>query len=167
MQDKLRLLLFEECNRKCSGCCNNDLELKNIQICTNYTPYRLVMLTGGEPMLYPDVVRSAIKEIREQSNAKIYLYTAMTDGLDEILPLIDGLTLTLHVPQDKMNLKWFELTSKNLSDLAQRGSLRLNIFKEAGSMPDVSDIWKVKSDMVWIPNCPLPAGEALMRYQKK
>lgn len=166
MKDKLRLLLFEECNRKCPGCCNNDWDLKNLEVCTDFSPYRLVMLTGGEPMLHPDVIRSAVKDIRAQSDAKIYLYTAMTDGLDEILPIIDGLTLTLHNPKDKMNLRWFELSSKNLIDLSQRGSLRLNIFREAGKMPDVSDIWKVKSDMVWIPDCPLPTGEVLMRYHK-
>jgi len=164
--DKLRLLLFEECNRKCPGCCNNDWDLKSLPVCTDFAPYRLVMLTGGEPMLHPDIVREAILKIRAQSDTKIYLYTAMTKGLDEILPLIDGLTLTLHNHMDKMELRWFELTSKNLGDLAQRGSLRLNIFKEAGVMYDVSSIWKVKSDMVWIPDCPLPDGEVLMRYKE-
>lgn len=164
--DKLRLLLFEECHRGCPGCCNKDYDLQNLPICTDYTPYRTIMLTGGEPMLHPDIICSAVGEIRKQTNAKIYLYTAMTDGLDDILPIIDGLTLTLHSPQDKVDLERFESTSKHLYDMSQRGTLRLNVFREVGDIHGISQVWRVKPDMVWIPNCPLPDGEVFMRYNK-
>lgn len=90
------------------------------------------MLTGGEPMLRPDVIRSAVSDIRAQTDAPVYLYTAMTHGLDDILPIIDGLTLTIHE-------------------------------EEAGDVP-CSNAWKVKSNMHWIKDCPLPDGEVLMRY---
>ena len=51
--DKLRLLLFEECNRSCPGCCNRDWDLQPLPVCYDLPPYRIILLTGGEPMLYP------------------------------------------------------------------------------------------------------------------
>ncbi len=72
---KLRLLLFEECRRNCPGCCNWDWDLKALPACRDYTPYRLIMLTRGEPMLHPEVIRSDVAAIRAQTDAPIYLYT--------------------------------------------------------------------------------------------
>lgn len=163
MRDKLRLLLFEECNRNCEGCCNKDWDLQSVPTCDDYSPYRLIMLTGGEPMLRPDVIRSAVSDIRAQTDAPIYLYTAMTHGLDDILPIIDGLTLTIHEADDVPNFVAFEKNAQNLASLAERGSLRLNVFEEAGNVP-CGNAWKVKSNMHWIKDCPLPNGEVLMRY---
>lgn len=74
-KDKLRLLLLDDCNRNCPGCCNRDWDLQALPLCQDYTPYRLIMLTGGEPMLYPEIIREAIAAIRRQTNVPIYLYT--------------------------------------------------------------------------------------------
>ena len=158
--DKLRLLLFEECDRDCPGCCNRDWDLQSLPICEDFTPYRLVMLTGGEPMLHPEIIRSAAADIRRQTSAPIYLYTAMTQGLDELLPLLDGVTLTLHTPSDYLPFWRFDQSAQNLYGK----SLRLNIFEEVGPVI-CSERWQVKDHMVWVPNCPLPAGEVLMRYR--
>ena len=158
--DKLRLLLFEECNRSCPGCCNWDWDLHALPICRDFTPYRVIMLTGGEPMLHPEIIRSAVEEIRGQTQAPICLYTAMTQGLDELLPLLDGVTLTLHTPNDYLPFWRFEQSARNLDGK----SLRLNIFEEVGPVA-CSTRWQVKDHMKWIPNCPLPKGEVLMRYR--
>ena len=48
MDMKLRLVLFEACDRCCPGCCNHDWDLKNLPVCTDYTPYEMIMLTGGQ-----------------------------------------------------------------------------------------------------------------------
>lgn len=93
-KDKLRLLLFDDCNRNCPGCCNRDWDLQALPLCQDYTPYRLIMLTGGEPMLYPEIIREAIAAIRRQTNVPIYLYTAMPEQLDALMPLLDGVTVS-------------------------------------------------------------------------
>lgn len=158
--DKLRLMLFEECDRSCPGCCNLDWDIQSLPVCRDFTPYQTIMLTGGEPMLHPEIVRAAVAEIRGQTKAPIYLYTAMTQGLDELMPLLDGVTLTLHDPSDIQPFWLFDQTARNLHGK----SLRLNIFEEVGAVVS-SERWKVKDHMKWIPNCPLPKGEVLMRYR--
>ena len=158
--DKLRLLLFEECGRNCPGCCNRDWDLQALPVCQDFTPYQIIMLTGGEPMLHPEIIHSAVTEIRRQTKAPIYLYTAMTQGLDELMPLLDGVTLTLHTPDDYLPFWRFDQSARNLDGK----SLRLNIFEEVGPVA-CSTKWQVKDHMKWIPDCPLPDGEVLMRYR--
>jgi molybdenum cofactor biosynthesis enzyme MoaA len=51
---KLRLLVTERCARSCSGCCNHDWDLAALPTCESYAGYDEVLLTGGEPMLYPE-----------------------------------------------------------------------------------------------------------------
>ena len=157
---KLRLVLFEACDRSCPGCCNHDWDLKNLPMCTDYTPYEMIMLTGGEPMLHPEIIRQAVKKIRAQTDAPIYLYTAKVEDLDDILPILDGVTVTLHEPGDLPAFQRFLAAARNL----EGRSLRLNVFREAGPLPLPVPGWTVKENMEWIPNCPLPDGEVLMRY---
>ena len=159
-KDKLRLLLFDDCNRNCPGCCNRDWDLQALPLCQDYTPYRLIMLTGGEPMLYPEIIREAIAAIRRQTNVPIYLYTAMPEQLDALMPLLDGVTVTLHTPEDIPVFQSFDRTAQNLTGK----SLRLNVFDEVGTVICRPE-WQVKDHMRWIPNCPLPEGEGLMRDQ--
>lgn len=157
---KLRLLLFEECNRSCPGCCNRDWDLVHLPICSDYTPFECVMLTGGEPMLHPEIIRDAVQTIRAQTSIPIYLYTAVVEGLDELLPILDGVTVTLHTREDVAPFCAFEQAAQNL----EGKSLRLNMFREAGPLPYPPARWMRKEDMEWIPNCPLPDGEVMMRY---
>ena len=135
--EKLRLLLFEECDRDCPGCCNRDWDLRSLPVCRDFTPYQVIMLTGGEPMLHPEIIREAVAEIRAQTQAPIYLYTG------DCLPF------------------WrFDQSTQSLDGK----SLRLNIFEEVGPVAS-SERWQVKDHMAWIPNCPLPQGEVLMRFR--
>ncbi len=157
---KLRLLLFEECRRSCPGCCNRDWDFKALPACRDYTPYRLIMLTGGEPMLHPEVVRSAVAAIRAQTDAPIYLYTAMVEGLDDLLPILDGVTVTLHEAADVAPFEQFVRTAKNLAGK----SLRLTVFEAVGDGAWPAG-WQLKDRIQWIPNGPLPDGEVLMRYE--
>ena len=34
--EKLRLLLFEECDRDCPGCCNRDWDLRSLPVCRDF-----------------------------------------------------------------------------------------------------------------------------------
>ena len=51
-------------------------------------------------MLYPEIIREAIAAIRRQTNVPIYLYTAMPEQLDALMPLLDGVTAVsyTHLP---------------------------------------------------------------------
>ncbi len=161
----LRLLITEDCDRACAGCCNKDWDLQALPVATDFSGYELIMLTGGEPVLYPEKLKAVTEEIRRQNeNAKIVLYTANTTSFlwQEILDMVDGITLTIHENSDVENFEEFLLDWHFEKGL----SLRLNVFKgidlNAGS--DLS-AWKIKDNIEWIEDCPLPTNEVLMRYE--
>ena len=124
------------------------------------------MLTGGEPMLKPDLVKEIIKKIRASSDAKLYMYTADCSKIEfyDILELLDGVTLTLHEPKDiKAFLKLNMILNSNDGFYFEK-SLKLNIFKEVQLLKGIDlKMWKVKDNMVWIKDCPLPKDEVFMR----
>jgi hypothetical protein len=165
---KLRLLLWSDCDRSCAGCCNRDWDLTKIPHCLDYTPYSTIMLTGGEPMLRPSVLRALISVLRDITSAKLILYTARTQPPDQLLDItaiMDGLTLTLHTQSDVVPFQVFH--SMLMNTLTSGLSLRLNVF--AGlSLPADLDLsaWQLKTGMTWIPNCPLPEGEVLMQLPR-
>lgn len=160
---KLRLLLFAECERNCSGCCNNDWDLSGLPQVTNYTGYDEILLTGGEPLLHPNIVKRTIKCIRKGTTSPIYLYTAtnnVTAFLD-ILRYVDGICLTLHKQYDVL---YFKILNKILIKLdTSDKSLRLNVFHNIILGDINTSKWIVKSDIQWIKNCPLPKDEIFMR----
>jgi hypothetical protein len=163
--------MFEACNRNCEGCCNKDWDLAGLPECQGYAGYSLIMLTGGEPMLRPFLVRSTIKDIRKQNpDAKVYMYTAKLDDIPEllsILDVLDGLCVTLHEQGDVEPFR-----TLNYILLAQTGrragkSLRLNVFRPVDVGDTDTSAWKVKDDITWIKDCPLPTDEVLMRLPKE
>lgn len=165
---KLRLLLFEECNRSCEGCCNKQFNLSILPVVTAYEPYDMVMLTGGEPMLNPQLVIDTCREIGDTSDAKIVLYTARVTRKYELMTILlqylDGLTLTLHEQRDvKPFIQLNELVQDMTLDVWRSKSLRLNVFKGVDLTGVNIAAWNVKADMQWIEDCPLPDGEVLMR----
>lgn len=160
--NKLRLILFEDCNRNCDGCCNKDWDIKNLPLCNDFRGYDLIMLTGGEPMLRPETIIYAIGQISLQTKAPIILYTALLEDkemLRNILHLVDGITVTLHEPEDIRPFLEFDQYYTGNDHL----SYRLNIF-EGVRQVDYSPRWQVKKDITWIKDCPLPEGEVLMRF---
>ena len=176
----LRLLLFEECNRNCSGCCNKDWDLKSLPICTSFTVYNMILLTGGEPMLKPQLIKSVVKSIRKETVSPIYLYTAKIDSIlitmDILYNYVDGMTVTLHDQSDVELFKEFNdilLNTKQgihltygLSIRIAPKSLRLNIFNGIDLSSTNLELWSVKSKIEWIKNCPLPENEVFMRIER-
>jgi len=159
-RDKLRLLITKDCNRSCKGCCNKDWDLDKLPICTDFRGYSEVILTGGEPMLYPDKIINLCKEIRKQNNTcKIYLYTADIKKFYDwyIDNIVDGVTVTLHEQRDVVAFKEY-------SGLYSHLNLRLNVFKGI-KLPEYTGEWIVQRDIVWIKDCPLPKGEVFMRVE--
>lgn len=164
---KLRLLVTEDCNRNCPKCCNKQYNLKDLPVCTDFRPYELIMLTGGEPTIHPSKLFQVIKQIRQQTDEHIILYTANVQKpfvLLSVLHIINGMTLTLHEPKD---LEPFKVFNNHLNDFIEEyckfyGALRLNVFEGI----DISDIdvnlWDIKH-MKWVKDCPVPENEVFMR----
>ena len=165
----LRLLLWDTCNRSCEGCCNKDWDLVNLpRIPMNeIASYDQIILTGGEPMMFPETLISTIKEIRQAApNSQILLYTAWVVNSYftlEVLKLLDGMTVTLHEPSDVQDFEIFDLCLPDF--IRETKSLRLNIF-DGVPMPRRQYLsnWKTKSNIQWIENCPLPENETFGRF---
>lgn len=159
---KLRLLLWSDCNRSCPGCCNKDWNLDALMRVRvkDFEGVQTIMLTGGEPMIYPDRLKNAIKAIRMVSSASIYVYTAKVDTPDarEVLIAADGMTVTLHCQADVEPFLKFAQSVKGLAR-----SLRLNIFKGI-EVPEIPAGWVVKDNIEWIKDCPLPQDEVFMKF---
>ena len=162
---KLRLLITEECNRNCPGCCNKDWDLSTLPIETDFTGYDEILITGGEPMLEPQRVMDVATAIRIIAPyTKIYMYTAKTEPVYDILEamlVLDGITVTLHVQHDVQALAGLDHLLAMEPDLAYK-SLRLNVFNDI-TLCKLQSPWVVKRDMVWIPNCPLPENEVFKK----
>jgi len=162
---KLRLLLFEKCNRKCPGCCNKQWNLDALPIEDNYKHYDKIILTGGEPMLDPFFVIEKIKEIKKVNDCPVIVYTAKVDEINsalEVLKYADGMTLTLHDKKDYIPFLYFNAVLGFKTELSNK-SLRLNVFKGVDINPDHFPIWKCKTNIEWIDNCPLPENEVFCR----
>ena len=89
-KDKLRLLLLDDCNRNCPGCCNRDWDLQALPLCQDYTPYRLIMLTGGEPMLYYSGGHRSNPEADQCAYLPLYGYAGTTGHADATVGRRDG-----------------------------------------------------------------------------
>ncbi len=163
MKKTLRLLLFEDCNRSCEGCCNKQWDLNNLPVVNDFTPYDEIILTGGEPMLKHQLVRDTIHFIRKTNqHAKIIMYTAMTTmphTLAGILYRLDGLTVTLHNQDDVLPWVLFDSITRTIGK-----SLRLNVFDEVDlSDYQIPEFWQIKDNIEWLEDCPLPDNEVFMR----
>lgn len=167
MKNKARVIMFEKCNRKCAGCCNNDFDIGGLPRIESYKGWDEIILTGGEPMLDKNLVISTAMDIRRANPlTTIILYTAKskraTDLLD-VLFFVDGLTLTLHENFDVPSFNQFNTLLHMYPALHKSTSLRLNVFKGIKMNATDTRLWKVKYDIEWLKNCPLPEGEVLLR----
>jgi hypothetical protein len=175
---KLRLLVTDQCNRNCAGCCNKDWDLKKLPVVTDdlvgewlFDRWDEIIFTGGEPLLDPVDLCKIMCYFYEMFDAKSYLYTAdpfeLLVSWHEVITWLDGITLTIH---DADAAKDFKFLNKYLLCLKKGGrlrnlSLRLHSFvPEANwTFTDLS-LWKFKQ-VKWIENCPLPDGEVFMRLE--
>lgn len=164
---KLRLLITEECNRSCPGCCNLDWDLKALEKCTDFSGYDEIILTGGEPMLFPDKIREILMRIDYPTGdrPKIYMYTALVNlSTAQLLNIyLDGITITFHNQKDVDNFAKVQYALEPKFYNVNR-SLRLNVFEGIDISALNLERWKVKDNMVWLENCPLPKDEVFMRY---
>lgn len=168
---KLRLVVTAKCHNNCPLCCNNRFDLNELPV-VDRGDYDEIMITGGEPMLFPDKVvhiASLMKQLATiiGKTPKVYLHTAVPNGFDlnYALHYFDGAVVTPHTAKD---VKEFVRLNKYLllsRELFAKKSLRLNLFPEVKSLlPNDIDLslWTIKN-MEWVKDCPVPEGEDLRR----
>jgi hypothetical protein len=157
--------MLKECNRACPGCCNKDWDLDNLPTATEFTGYDEILITGGEPMLQKAKLAHLIAKLRSVTDAKIFVYTAwnVPVEIDWLINQADGITWTMHEQSDAHNL--IALNFLSWKEAWPNKSLHLNVFKgiDLGHCPETYG-WKVKRDMEWIVDCPLPENEVIMKY---
>lgn len=159
----LKLLVTKKCLKNCPGCCNKDWDLDALPNVKHFN-YDQILITGGEPLLFlPQLLDLCIK-IREKSDTKIYIYTAMTDGLLILYPFVDGFTITIHKQSDVIPFMIFSRILNNFKKSPWLSkSLRLNVFK--GIQLEKPAHWKVRENIEWKKNCPLPKNEVFYRLK--
>ena len=157
---KLRLLVTKDCNKSCQKCCNKQFNLDTLPVCESYKGYDEIILTGGEPMLYPEMVLKLLQTIRDETGTPIYMYTAKVDGIESvaIYKQLDGITVTLHDQKDVLPF-WYFLLALNTDNKSKQ----VNIFKGVDATHLFLWNWNVKNNIDWIEDCPLPQNEVFMR----
>ena len=162
----LRLLMTKICNRNCSGCCNKDYDLDNLPVAKSYENYRVIMITGGEPLLFPMELCTLIVDIQMTVETPIYVYTAKMDDVNlftHILNSTNGITLTIHEKEDIPD--FIELCQHLSPSMVQDKSMRLNIFNDTNMDSElIPSYWDYKY-IDWIPECPLPKCEEFKRVE--
>lgn len=173
---KLRLLVTTDCPNHCPMCCNNQFDFDKLKR-VEYFDYDEIMITGGEPLLFPRKVEELARSIKTlnpilypgESVPKIYVYTSIASLVlfKKILNIVDGVVLTPHSREDVQRFltlnSFLEMYLRSYPEL--NPSLRLNLFKNIKDiLPEDIDLslWQVK-DMEWIKDCPVPKGEDFRR----
>ena len=106
--DTLRVLVDWKCNLTCIYCCNEQARFRSAILpvalsSINFTKYKTVCISGGEPLLFPGRV-VILSEKARAAGAFVVLYTngtLMTPELSEILMLagVQAINVGLHVPE--------------------------------------------------------------------
>lgn len=171
---KARVVITEQCNRKCDICCMKHGSVREqMETCSedDIHGYSEIMITGGEPMLYPERVKHlAVLFARNNSTAKIYLYTAyFRHAIREIIPYVDGIHYTLHHPLSFDDLSGFNQFQALADTYRHRGkTFRLYIDPRVGlGVKIVPCVWARVEVKPWLDDCPLPEGERLLKLTER
>ena len=171
---KARVIITLACRRTCDGCCNNMPvfeEHRKIASIDAVAGYAEIMLTGGEPMLYPRQTLGLVHHLKAHTGARVYLYSALYTRADritwsELLASLDAFQFTLHAEAQDGDVAALEQLCTLVAATPHPGrSFRLAIDRRLYERYDFSNLdlsgWDVVRKMVWIIDAPLPAGEDL------
>jgi len=128
---KVRLLVTKKCHLKCEKCSNKQFDLDNLPSLDEFHKFDEVIITGGEPYLYPDKLHNLIGYIKGHSSAKIYIYSAHFGILNDtwLLSHIDGITFTIH-KNSQFSLTIFKLSEFKLAKIKLNHNLTLILYIE-------------------------------------
>jgi hypothetical protein len=168
---KARVIWTRACQRNCDYCSNKyDHVIAQMQPLTDLRTLAdndEIIITGGEPMLMPEKLWKFLKEVKFNCpNSKLYLYTALADGLPHlrfIVDLVDGVHFTLHRGAsytDVEDFHFFQSIARSTNDKSFRLSVDPDIQYPLSIIPAV---WKDIRIKTWFDpeNCPVPVDESL------
>ena len=169
-----RLIVTWACRRDCDNCCNKMPGLReSAKPCSvaDLKDYDQVLITGGEPMLYPAQVLKLIRQLRSQRTAaeqKVFLYTALyTPELRQLVPELDGVHFTLHYPLKRGDVQGFYMFQDHIGYLDKGKSFRLYIEPRiTKSITIVPNVWSRLEVKPWLTECSLPDGETLLKLRE-
>lgn len=171
MNKTARVIVTMACNRNCPGCCNNNLDsITTIRDISELSGYEEVVITGGEPMLKPDILLRFIKALRKQNkHRRVYLYTACLtlDDYRKILEHLDGVTVTLHAEATDEDIRNLKYMSENLYE--EHLDMRLFVDTRVYEKYDLSNIhmetWDVVRKLEWKEKCDPAENEDLLLFK--
>ena len=163
-----RVVTTWDCDRDCDLCCNKNLPVEP-RPCRvpDLEGYDQVILTGGEPMLYPERLCEVVRELRARTPAarqKVYLYTARyAPTLEWLVWHLDGVHFTLHHPLRAPDLEGFYRFQHPIGRHAGSGkSFRLYVEPRITQAVAVfPSRWARVEVKPWLDFCPLPPNETL------
>lgn len=160
---KLRLLLWRDCVRSCKHCPNALLEDPPQLDWNEIEGYDEIILTGGEPLMYPGALNIVLREINamRKDTSHLFLYTAMpspADALIEAASQVSGVTLTVYNSK-RMRDAWVAMA--RMRDAGLQLTNRLITFKDV-NLPDWVEGWEhvVRE---YVKDCKLPDDEDFRR----
>jgi len=163
-----RVMVTTDCNRDCDLCCNKNLPVKPrvVEELAELRDYDQVLLTGGEPMLYPRQLLDIVEKLKcWEPDHKVYVYSALaSEWMGVVASKADGVHFTLHHPLTEMDLLRFYWFQDLLSFPWYQGkSFRLyiepRIEEEVKIIPSR---WSRVEMKPWLAECPLPENEELL-----
>lgn len=172
-----RLIWTFDCNRACPGCCNNSMDnmqqAKVISSLDSLTSYREILITGGEPLLYPLQLLNFITQIRKANEkAKVYLYTAKINirYMKDVIRAVDGIHYTLHADATPDDVWGFHIFQAMIDcDEFKSKSFRAYIDNKCQYPVEITPSpWTRLECKGWVDNgnCPVPANEDLLIWGK-
>jgi len=170
MKTTARILITQQCNRNCSGCCNTYKTVmntaKHISNLNDMNKYDEIIITGGEPMLKVNRTILIIKQIKKiNPKAKIYLYTALfREEMHDIIKLVDGIQISLHAEADCEDVVGFEKFEHMALDYYHDKTFRAYIEPKVAHRLFINPkVWTRLEIKPWMEegNCPLPSHEEL------
>lgn len=172
MTETARLIVTYDCDRNCPGCCNKTGKVKAREIYSVKAlgRYKEVVITGGEPFLYPRKLLKFIKQLKKVNrHCKVYIYTACLrlEYYDKILNLVDGVTVTLHAEATDDDIRNLKYMSENL--WGEPIDMRLFIDTRVYDRYDLRNIkmetWDVVRKLEWKEDCKPEDNEELLYLQ--
>jgi len=144
--------------------------------------YDVLMLTGGEPMLYPDRIIKIARILRKVApHAQIFLYTALHKNdhdLERVLSHVDGVQFSLHKEANEKDIEQFQAFQNVANKWKGSKSFRLYVDKampNAEKVKIIPSVWKRFEIKPWSTEAELkaqqpgglPAGEELFILQRR
>ncbi len=122
---KYRVILTKKCPRQCLDCINTFdpviNKAKKVKLEQIKSEGDDIVLTGGEPGIYPYLEKVVEKLKTQNPDSKMYIYSALANKkIMDILPNVDGLSFTLHDDASEIDIASFLKLQKRMKELKEK-----------------------------------------------